>query len=436
LPEVITSPTFRSLAHRNYRLYFAGSLVSNIGTWMQRVAQDWLVLTIPGNGGTALGITVGLQFLPILLLSPYAGVIADRFPKRRLLQVTQATMSLTALILGVIAALGVAQTWHVFVLAFVFGVGAAFDAPARQAFVSEMVGPEDVPNAIGLNSTAFNSARLVGPGLAGLLIAALGGGMTATGWVIVLNAVSYLAVIAQLQRMDPRALRSPRIAARRRGMLREGVRYIRTQPKMVAILVMVFFVGTFGMNFTITSALMATETYGKGAGEFGVLGSALAVGSLSGALLGARRTRVRLRLLFGAGAGFGVALLIAGVQPTYLLFVLACPLIGFAAITVLNAANVTLQLESEDEFRGRVMAIYMTIVLGGTPLGAPLIGWIGETWGARWTLLAGGVMVLAGALLAGGVLALARRRDSTPRAGGLRAGEHRSSDFAVVAASE
>jgi hypothetical protein len=188
-------------------------------------------------------------------------------------------------------------------LAFVFGVGAAFDAPARQAFVSEMVGPEDVPNAIGLNSTAFNSARLVGPGLAGLLIAALGGGMTATGWVIVLNAVSYLAVIAQLQRMDPRALRSPRIAARRRGMLREGVRYIRTQPKMVAILVMVFFVGTFGMNFTITSALMATETYGKGAGEFGVLGSALAVGSLSGALLGARRTPRRLRLLLGAGAG-------------------------------------------------------------------------------------------------------------------------------------
>jgi MFS family permease len=374
--------------------------VSNVGTWMQRVAQDWLVLTIPGNGGAALGITTGLQFLPILLLSPYAGVIADRFPKRRLLQLTQGTMALAALLLGVIAALGVAETWHVYVIAFAFGIGAAFDAPARQSFVSEMVGPDDVTNAVGLNSAAFNTARIVGPALAGVLIGLLGGGMEATGWVILINAVSYLAVIWQLQRMDTRALHSPAPAGRRPGMLLEGVRYVRGQPKMLMILVLVFFAGTFGMNFQMTSALMATEVYGKGAGEFGILGSALAVGSLTGALLAAGRARVRLRLLVVAATGFGVAEIVAGSLPTYLAFALFCPLIGLATITLLNSANATLQVESDPEFRGRVMAIYMTIVMGGTPIGAPVIGWIGETYGARWTLIVGGVLVLVGVVLA------------------------------------
>ncbi|QYJ05817.1 MFS transporter [Nocardioides panacisoli] len=401
------------MSHPNYRLYLAGSVVSNIGTWMQRIAQDWLVLSIPGNGGSELGITTGLQFLPILLLSPYAGVVADLFPKRRLLQVTQAAMALAAAVLAVIAILGAAQTWHVYVLAFAFGTGAAFDAPARQAFVSELVGPDDVPNAIGLNSAAFNTARLVGPALAGLLIGTLGGGMVATGWVIGLNAVSYLAVIGQLHRMDPGRLLSTRPSSRRRGMLRDGLVYLRGQPKMLMILVLVFFVGTFGMNFTITSALMATEVYGKGASEFGVLGSALAVGSLGGALLAARRTRVRLRLLFVAAIGFGLALIAAAVQPTYLLFVLFCPLLGLATITLLNSANATLQIESDPDLRGRVMAIYMTILMGGTPLGAPVIGWIGEQWGARWTLVVGGVLVLLGVLLALLVHEATRRRTPT-----------------------
>ncbi len=377
---------------------------------MQRIAQDWLVLTIPGNGGTELGITTGLQFLPILLLSPYAGVVADRFPKRRLLQTTQATMALAALVLGVVAAAGAAETWHVYLLAVAFGTGAAFDAPARQAFVSEMVGPEDVTNAVSLNSAAFNSARLLGPAIAGLLIGALGGGMTATGWVILLNAVSYLAVIAQLQRMDPRALHSTATGARRPGMLLEGLRYLRGQPKMLMILVVVFFVGTFGTNFTITSALMATEVFGRGASEFGLLGSALAVGSLSGALLGARRVRVRMRLLLAAAVGFGLALMVASAMPTYAAFVLFCPLIGFATITVLNSANATLQVESDPTLRGRVMAIYMTILMGGTPVGAPVIGWIGATYGARWTLLVGGSLVLAGVVLSLLVLLVATRR--------------------------
>lgn len=394
------SPTFRALRNPNYRRYLVGSTVSNTGTWMQRVAQDWLVLQLPGNSGTELGITTGLQFLPILLLSPYAGVVADRFPKRRLLQVTQATMAIASLVLGLIAVLGVAQTWHVYLIAFLFGIGAAFDGPARQSFVSEMVGHDEVTNAVGLNSASFNAARILGPAVAGLMIGALGGGAQATGWVILVNAASYVAVIAQLQRMDVALLHPQELRARTPGMLVEGVRYVRSQPKMVLILIIVFFAGTFGMNFQITSALMATEVYGKGAGAYGALGSALAVGSLTGALLSARRVRIRLRLLVLAALGFGVAEIVAGVLPTYLSFALFAPVIGFCTLTLLNSANATLQLESAPAFRGRVMALYMTIVMGGTPLGSPIIGWVAQHFGARWSLIIGGALTIAGVLLA------------------------------------
>ncbi len=405
------SPTFRSLRNHNYRLYLAGSIVSNTGTWMMRVAQDWLVLSIPGNSGTELGITTGLQFLPVLLLSPYAGVIADRFPKRRLLQVTQAMMAIASLLLGLIAVFGAAQTWHVYALAFAFGIGSAFDAPARQSFVSEMVGADDLTNAVGLNSASFNTARIMGPGLAGLMIGVLGDGMAASGWVILINAVSYAAVILQLQRMDTAELNSPELTTgRQRGMLREGIAYVRSQPKMLMILVMVFFAGTFGMNFQITSALMATEVFDKGAGEFGVLGSAMAVGSLTGALLAARRVRIRMRLLIVAGLGFGVAEIVAGLLPSYVTFALFAPVIGLCTITLLNSANATMQLESDPRLRGRVMALYMTIVMGGTPLGAPVIGWIGETYGARWCLIIGGVLVIVGIGLASLVYLRASRQ--------------------------
>jgi MFS family permease len=395
------SPTFRALSNPNYRLYAAGALVSNTGTWMQRVAQDWLVLHVPGSlGGTSVGITTGLQFLPILLLSPYAGLIADRFPKRALLQVTQLMMALPALVLGLLAVTGQAEAWHVYVLAFVFGIGTAFDGPARQSFVSEIVTKDDLTNAVGLNSASFNAARIIGPAIAGLLIGAFGGGAEATGYVIVLNAVSYIGPVLALRRMNPDLLRTPTPAARGKGMIREGVRYVRGRPDLMLILAIVFCAGTFGMNFQMTSALMATEVFGKGASEFGLLGSALAVGSLTGALLAARRPRVRVRLLFAAAVGFGVAEIVAGSLPSYLAFALFCPLIGFATITLLNSANATLQVETDPELKGRVMAIYMTIVMGGTPIGAPVIGWIGETYGARWTLIVGGVLVLVGVVLA------------------------------------
>jgi len=394
------SPTFRALRNPNYRLYLAGSVVSNTGTWMQRVAQDWLVLSLPGTGGTELGITTGLQFLPMLILSPYAGVIADRFPKRTMLQLTQLSMAVFAFVLGLIAVSGHAQVWQVYLLAFAFGIGSAFDGPARQSFVSEMVGREDLTNAVGLNAASFNVARLAGPATAGLLIGLLGGGAVASGWVILLNAVSYLAVILQLRRMDARLLHTPELRGRSPGALLEGIRYVRSQPKMILILVLVFFAGTFGMNFQITSALMATQEFGKGAGEFGILGSALAVGSLSGALMAARRPHIRLRLLLFAATAFGVAEIVAGLLPSYLAFVLFAPVIGFCTITLLNSSNATMQLSSDPELRGRVMALYMTVVMGGTPLGAPVIGLIGEQLGARWTLLIGGAFVLVGVGLA------------------------------------
>ncbi|WP_300677308.1 MFS transporter [Nocardioides sp.] len=394
------SPTFRALRNPNYRLYLAGSIVSNTGTWMMRVAQDWLVLMPLHGGGQAVGITTGLQFLPVLLLTPFAGVVSDRYSKRTLLQFTQAFMGVFSLISAVAAITGHSSLALVYVCAFGLGVGAAFDAPARQTFVSEMVDRDDLTNAVGLNSASFNAARLLGPSLAGLLIAAWGSGQAATGWVFAINAVSYLAVIIQLRRMDQRLLHTPKPRVLGKGALLDAVRYVGGQPKMVFVLILVFFAGTFGMNFQITSALMATEVFGKGAGEYGILGSTLAIGSLAGALMAARRTRIRLRLLAVAAVGFAVACVIAGSLPTYWLFACFSPVIGFCTLTLLNSANGTMQLEAEPALRGRVMALYMTVVQGGTPIGAPIIGWIGAEYGARWTLWLGGALTGLGALLA------------------------------------
>ncbi len=394
------SPTFRALSNHNYRLYATGGVVSNIGTWMQRVAQDWLVLQLTGNNGTALGITTGLQFLPILLLSPYAGLVADRFPKRRLLQVTQVMMAVPALLLGLLALTGVAQPWHVYTLALLFGVGTAFDAPARQSFVNEIVGPDNLTNAIGLNSASFNFARIIGPGAAGVLIATFGGGVAATGAVIIVNGISYGAVVYALQRMRVSDLDTPAPAARDKGMIGDGMRYVRERPDLMLILTIVFFAGTFGFNFQMTSALMATEIFHKGAGEYGILGTTMAVGSLTGALLAARRGRPRHRLVIGAAVAFGLAEIVAGVLPSYLTFLLWTPAIGVFAITMANSANATVQLSVSPLMRGRVMALYMMIFMGGTPLGAPIVGWVGQTFGARWTLIGGGGVTVLGTLLA------------------------------------
>ena len=394
------SPTFRSLRNPNYRRYAAGGVVSNTGTWMQRVAQDWLVLQLTAGSGAAVGITTGLQFLPFLLLSPVAGLVADRIPKRRLLQLTNVGMAVPALLLGLLAVTGTAETWHVYVLALVLGVAAAFDAPARQTFVSELVDRDDVSNAVGLNSASFNAARLVGPALAGLLIAALGGGVVATGWVILLNSVSYVAPVLSLRSLDARMLHTPELVRREPGQIRAGLRYVRGRPDLMLVLAIVFFAGTFGLNFQLTSVLMATEVFGKGATEYGLLGTFMAVGSLTGALLAARRVRVRQRLIVLAALTFAVLEMIAGAMPTYLAFALMTPLLGLSALTMITAANTFMQLHTDPGMRGRVMALYMMIFIGGTPLGAPLIGWIGEVAGARWTLWIGGLATAVGVLAA------------------------------------
>lgn len=382
---------------------------------MQRVAQDWLVLQLAGAaGGTALGITTGLQFLPFLVFTPLAGVVADRMPKQRLLQLTNLGMALPAAVLAALALTGTAELWHVYVLAFLLGTASAFDAPARQSFVSELVDPTDLSNAVGLNSASFNAARLVGPGLAGLLIAVLGGGVIATGWVIAFNALSYAAPIWTLRRLDASLLDSPALVERRRGAVREGVAYVRARPDLMLVLAIVFFAGTFGLNFQITSALMATEVYGKGAGEFGLLGSFLAIGSLTGALLAARRQVVRLRLVVGSAVVFGASVVLAGTMPSYVTFAVVTPMTGLSALTLITSANTYMQLNTEAGVRGRVMALYLMVFMGGTPIGAPLIGWIGEEWGARWTLLGGGALTIGGVVLTGLVFWSRQRLTLTP----------------------
>lgn len=402
------SPTFRSLHNPNYRLYAAGGVVSNTGTWMQRVAQDWLVLQLTANSGAALGITTGLQFLPFLLLGPFSGLVADRMPKRLLLQITNVGMAVPALVLGLLAVTGTAQIWHVYVLAFVLGLASAFDAPARQSFVSEIVEPDDLTNAVGLNSASFNAARLVGPGAAGLLIAAFGGGVVATGWVILINAVSYVAPVLALRGMDADRLDSPALTLRGPGAIREGIAYVRARPDLLLILAIVFSAGTFGLNFQMTSALMATEVFDKGPTQYGLLGTFLAVGSLTGALVAARRERVRQRLVIGAGLVFGALVTLSGLMPSYLTFALLTPLIGLSALTLITSANAYMQLHTEPGVRGRVMALYMMIFMGGTPVGAPVIGWMGEAFGARWTLILGGLLTIAGIALASLLFARAK----------------------------
>jgi MFS family permease len=404
------SPTFAALSVRNYRLYSIGSLISNTGVWMQRVAQDWLVLELT-HSGTALGITTGLQFLPFLLVTPYAGLAADRYSKRRVLLATQTALALSAGVLGVLAVTGVVQIWHVFVLAFLFGVGTAFDAPARQAFVIEMVGREHLSNAVGLNSASFNMGRIIGPAAAGFLIAYLGSGVSATGWVILINAVTYLAVIRSLQVMRESELAPSVPLPRAKGALREGMRYVLGRPVLVFVFVVAFFAGTFGLNFQMTMALMATAEFHKGADGYGILGTAMAVGSLAGSLLAARRGHPRRLLLVLAALAFSTAEIIAGVMPVYWMFALWLPVVGVAALTMLNSLQTVVQLSVDPEIRGRVMALYMMIFMGGTPFGAPVVGWVGEEFGARWTLIGGGAVTLVAVLVATLWLARAEQID-------------------------
>jgi MFS family permease len=357
---------------------------------MQRVAQDWLVLSLTHGSGTALGITTGLQFLPLLLFGLYGGVIADRFPKRRTLMITQTVMGTLALLLGILAVTGTAHVWHVYALAFGLGMATVVDNPTRQTFAVEMVGPADLSNAIALNSAIFNVARIVGPAIAGVLIAAIG-----TGPVFMVNAASFGAVLLGLYLMrDDELYTRPRVP-RAKGQLREGLRYVRERRDLVMLLIIVFFVAAFGMNFQMTTALMSREVFNSGASSFGLASTMLAVGAVSGSLLAARRKRPRMRLTLIAAALFGVLEIVSGVMPTYDLFLATLVPTGLALLTFNTTANAVMQLSVPASMRGRVMGLYMLVFAGSSPIGAPLLGWLAEVFGPRSGLVIGGVVSLA-----------------------------------------
>lgn len=400
---------FASLSVPNFRTYVTGAFVSNIGTWVQRVAQDWLVLQLSNGSAVAVGITTALQFLPALLLSPVGGLLADRFDKRRLLMATQSWMAVSALILGALAIAGDATTVHVYVLAFVFGIGSALDVPARQAFVSEMVGADRLTNAIGLNSSAFNAARLIGPGIAGLVIAAFG-----SGWAILTNGVSYIAFLLALVILDESKLVRSEPIPRAKGQVREGFRYVARRADLLIALGVGFAVGTFGMNFQMTNALMVRNEFGLGAQTYGVLGSVLGIGSLLGALLAARRKAApSLKFVVISSLVFALLIGLSGAAPTYLLYAISLPLVGLSALITLTSTNMYVQTSVEPQVRGRVMALYITVLMGGTPIGSPLLGLLAEWLGPRAPLI-GGALVQASMIVA--VVVLVRRFGPAARA--------------------
>jgi MFS family permease len=377
--------------------------VSNTGSWMQRVAQDWLVLELTHNSGVALGITTGLQFLPTLA-SMWGGVIADRYPKRRILIGTQTAMGALALILGVLALTGAVQIWQVYLLAFALGVVTVVDNPTRQSFAIEMVGKDSVANAVALNSAVFNLARIAGPAVAGLVIGAVG-----TPIAFLLNAASYGAVIIGLKLMRPEELHQVEHPPRRSpGQLREALDYVRARPQLWMTMVLIFFVATFGMNFQVTNALMSRAVFHTGAGAFGLASTMFAVGALSGALLAARRGRPTLRLLFATSFAFSIAEICTGLMPDYWTFLVALIPTGLTLLTLTTAANSSVQLGTTAEMRGRVMGLYMLVLLGGAPLGSPLVGWVAEEFGPRMSQISGGVISAVATVVV--VLVLARKR--------------------------
>ena len=379
--------TFRSLRSANYRIWAVGALVSNIGTWMQRTAQDWLVLTqLTPHNASAVGIVMALQFGPQLLLLPWTGFAADHYDQRKMLIVTQAIMGLLALTLGVLTVTGLVQLWQVYVFAFLSGCASAFDAPVRQIFVAELVAEKDLSNAIALNSTSFNMARMIGPAVAGVTIASVG-----TGWAFLLNGSSFFAVLASLFFLRVSGQGSKVRALRTKGSLTEGIRYVWARPDLKAILLMLFLIGTFGMNFPIFISTMAVSVFHADARGYGLLTSTLAIGTIAGALLAAGRERPHFKSLLSGAAVFGVGCTLAALAPNYWTFAIALVIIGVGAMTFSNTTNSLMQLTTEPHMRGRVIALRVAVALGGTPIGAPIVGWVADHLGPRWALVVGAV---------------------------------------------
>ena len=400
---------FRSLQNPNYRTWAIGSLISNVGSWMQRTAQDWIVLVeLTNHSATAVGIVMGLQFGPQILLLPLTGYAADHLDRRKLLFCTQATMGLLALVLGVLVVMHLVQLWQVYVFAFLLGSAAAFDSPARQTFVAELVDEALLPNAVGLNSTSFNAARMIGPAIAGSLIAAVG-----TGWVFLINAASFVAVLISLTVLRTLPLRER--PARARGSVLEGFRYVLRREDLKAVLLMLFLIGTFGLNFPIFISTMSVSVFHANAGAFGLLTSMMAAGSVIGALMVAARPQPSIRVLLIGALFFGLGCAAAAVMPNYASFGIALTAIGIAAQTVTTSTNSYVQTSTEHSMRGRVIAILFAIVLGGTPIGAPIVGWIADALGPRWALGVGAASGLSAALVAFIYLAVRENADARAR---------------------
>lgn len=390
--------TFSSLKIRNYRLFATGAVVSNVGTWMSRITQDWLVLSLTGSSA-AVGITTALQFLPMLLFGLYGGVIADRYPKRQLLLVTQAAMGLCGLALAVLTISGHVQVWHVYLIAFLLGMVTVVDNPSRQSFVSEMVGPTQLRNAVSLNSANFQSARLIGPAVAGVLITTVG-----SGYAFLLNGLSFLAPLTGLLLMRQSELFKVERVPRGKGQLREGLRYVRGKPELIGPIVLVGFIGTFGFNFPIWLTAFAHQVFHGGAGLYSFFNILMAVGSLGAALLAARRRSSRLRLLILAGVGFGLLEVLVSFAPSVWLFSLLLLPIGMLGMTTNISANTSVQMAADPTMRGRVMSLYMMVFVGGTPVGGPLLGWVTDTYGARAGFATGGAVSLLAAAAIGLIL--------------------------------
>jgi MFS family permease len=399
---------FRSLRSTNYRIWAAGAFVSNIGTWVQRTAQDWLVLTtLTHHSASTVGIVMGLQFGPQLLFLPWTGLAADRLNQRKLLIATQGAMAVLALALGLLTVTGVVQLWQVYLFAFLFGTAAAFDAPVRQTFVAELVGDADLANAVALNSTSFNAARMIGPAVSGLAIATVG-----TGWAFLGNGLSFVAVLISLLLLRAGDLHANPRAARKRGGLTEGFRYVWARRDLQAILVMLFLVGTFGLNFPIFISTMAVSVFHVDARGYGLLSSIMAIGTMSGALLNAHRDLPRFEVLAGGAAVFGIGCALAAIAPGYWLFAAALVVIGIAALTFTNTSNSLMQLSTEPAMRGRVMALRIGVALGGTPIGAPIAGFVADHFGPRWSLGVGAGSGVAAAVVGAYTLAKGIHRDA------------------------
>jgi MFS family permease len=376
---------FRSLAVRNYRTWASGAIVSNVGTWMQRTAQDWIVLTqLTHHNATAVGIVLAFQFAPQLLLLPVTGLAADRLNRRKLVMATQTTMGVLSLGLGLLTVTGVIELWQVYVFAFLFGSAAAFDSPVRQTFVSELVDGPNLSNAVALNSTSFNIARMIGPAVAGILI-----GVVGTGWVFIINAATYAAVLGSLFFIRVSELHLSDRRPRTPSDFIDGFRYVLRRPDLKAMLLMFFLVGTFGANFQIFIPTMSVSVFHRGAGAYGLLSSFMAIGSVAGALLAARREKPRITLLLAGTAVFGVALSAGALAPTYLLFALALVVVGIATQTFTTSTSSLVQLSTDPAMRGRVVAIMLAVGLGGTPIGAPITGLVGDAFGPRWAVAVG-----------------------------------------------